>query len=101
MDMVSIAQQLLLEKVVDSTRAANLTASYALLWMHGQEIVCSQRSFETHAARLNRIGINIRSTCDLKTFSNVFIREMREINPVKNIAPPSWYKRPSHLQVAA
>jgi hypothetical protein len=101
MDMVSIAQQLLLEKVVDSTRAANLTASYALLWMHGQEIVCSQRSFETHAARLNRIGINIRNTCDLTTCSTVFIREMREINPVKGIAPPSWYKRPTHLKLAA
>jgi hypothetical protein len=101
MDMVSIAQQLLLEKVVDSTRAANLTASYALLWMHGQEIVCSQRSFETHAARLNRIGINIRNSCDLTTFSTVFIREMQEINPVKGIAPPSWYKRPTHLKLAA
>jgi len=101
MDTASIAQQLLLEKVVDTVRAANVTASYAHLWMHGQEVVCSQRSFETHAARLNRIGINIRNACDMKTFSTVFIREMREINPVKNIAPPSWYKRPNHLQVAA
>jgi len=101
MDMASIAQQLLLEGVVTSTRAANLTASYAHLWMHGQELVCSQRSFETHAARLNRIGINIRNTCDLTTFSTVFIREMKEINPVKGIAPPDWYKRPSHLRAAA
>jgi hypothetical protein len=101
MDTASIAQQLLLEKVVDTVRAANTTASYAHLWMHGQEVVCSQRSFETHAARLNRIGINIRNNCDLKTFSTVFIREMREINPVKDIAPPSWYRKPRHLQVAA
>lgn len=101
MDMVSIAQQLLLEKVVDTPRQANTTAQYAHLWMHGQEIVCSQRSFDEHAARLNRIGINIRNACDMKTFSTVFIREMREINPVKGIAPPSWYKRPNHLQVAA
>lgn len=100
MDMVSIAQQLLLEGVVDTPRAANVTASYALLWMHGQEVVCSQRSFETHAARLNRIGINIRNTCDLSAFSTVFIREMKEINPVKGIAPPAWYKRPSHLRAA-
>lgn len=101
MDMASIAQQLLLENIVDTPRAANVTASYAHLWMHGQEIVCSQRSFETHAARLNRIGINIRNSCDLTTFSTVFIREMREINPVKGIAPPSWYKRPNHLQRVA
>ncbi|WP_350600663.1 phage/plasmid replication protein [Pseudomonas sp. 65/3-MNA-CIBAN-0223] len=101
MDMASIAQQLLLENICDTPRAANVTASYAHLWMHGMEIVCSQRSFETHAARLNRIGINIRNACDLTTFSNVFIREMREINPVKSIAPPNWYKRPTHLRLAA
>lgn len=101
MDTASIAQQLLLEKVVDTVRAANTTASYAHLWMHGQEVVCSQRSFETHAARLNKIGINIRNSCDITTFSTVFIREMREITPVKDIAPPSWYRKPRHLQVAA
>jgi hypothetical protein len=101
MDTASIAQQLLLEKVVDTVRAANTTASYAHLWMHGQEVVCSQRSFETHAARLNKIGINIRNACDITTFSTVFIREMREITPVKDIQPPSWYRKPSHLQVAA
>ncbi len=101
MDMVSIAQQLLLEGVVTTPRAANLTASYALMWMHGQELVLSERSFETHAARLNKIGINIRNTPDLTTFSTVFIRDMKEINPIKGIAPPAWYKRPSHLRLAA
>lgn len=101
MDMASIAQQLLLENIVDTPRAANVTASYAHLWMHGQEIVCSQRSFETHAARLNRIGINIRNSCDLTTFSTVFIREMREINPIKGIAPPTWYQRANHLKRVA
>lgn len=101
MDMVSIAQQLLLEGVCKTPRAANLTASYALMWMHGQDLVLSERSFETHAARLNRIGINIRNTPDLTTFSTVFIRDMREINPIKGIAPPAWYKRPSHLRLAA
>lgn len=101
MDMASIAQQLLLEGVVTTPRQANTTANYAHMWMHGQEVVCSQRTFETHAALLNKIGINIRNTCDMKTFSTVFIREMREINPVKNVAPPAWYKRPNHLQVAA
>lgn len=101
MDQASIAQQLLLENAVKTPRQAITTAYYAHLWMHGLEVAVSQRTFETHAARLNRIGINIRNTCDMKTFSTVFIREMREINPVKNIAPPVWYKRPNHLQVAA
>lgn len=101
MDMASIAQELLHKNIVPNSRAANQTAYYALLWMQDQELVCSQRTFETHAARLNRIGINIRNRCDIKTFSTVFIREMREINPVKNIHPPQWYKRASHLQAVA
>ncbi|RMM93320.1 phage/plasmid replication domain-containing protein [Pseudomonas savastanoi] len=100
MDMASIAQQLLLEEIVPSSRAANQTAYYAILWMQDQQLVCSQRTFETHAARLNRIGINIRNQCDITTFSTVFIREMREINPQKNISPPNWYKRPNHLRAA-
>ncbi|MGN9399969.1 phage/plasmid replication domain-containing protein [Pseudomonas syringae] len=100
MDMASIAQQLLLEGIVPSPRAANQTAYYAILWMQDQQLVCSQRTFETHAARLNRIGINIRNQCDITTFSTVFIREMREINPQKSVSPPNWYKRPNHLRAA-
>jgi hypothetical protein len=101
MDIASIAQQLLLEQIVDTTRSANTTAWYAHLWMTGQEIDFSKSQSKVHAARLNRIGINIRNACDIANFSNVFIREMREINPVKCIAPPSWYKRPNHLQAVA
>ncbi|RMR29864.1 phage/plasmid replication protein, partial [Pseudomonas savastanoi] len=101
MDQASIAQQLLLENVVDTPRQANTTAYYASLWMNDQELVLSQRSFETHAARLNRIGINIRNVCDIRSFSTVFIREMKEITPAKNIQPPSFYKRASHLRSVA
>ncbi|WP_248833028.1 hypothetical protein [Pseudomonas syringae] len=36
MDIVSISEQLVAEKVVDSTRSANTTAMYAIQWMHGQ-----------------------------------------------------------------
>ncbi|WP_268967830.1 phage/plasmid replication protein [Pseudomonas savastanoi] len=46
------------------------------------------------------MGINIRNQCDIATFSTVFIREMREINPQKSISPPNWYKRPNHLRAA-
>lgn len=100
MDQASITEQLILEKAVKTPRQAMTTAYYAYLWMHGQEAVVSERTFETHAARLNKIGINIRNIYDMKTFSTVFIREMREINPVKSIEPPSWYKRPCHLRAA-
>lgn len=101
MDYASIAQQLVLEKIVSSTKAAHTTAWYAHLWMTGQQFDFSKNQVRVHAARLNRIGINIRNACDIATFSTVFIREMQEINPVKDIAPPSWYKRPNHLQSVA
>jgi hypothetical protein len=101
MDQASIAQQLLLENIVDTPRKANNTAYYAYLWMQGQELVMSQRSFETHAARLNRIGINIRNVCDIRSFSAVFIREMKEISPSKQVQPPSFYRRANHLRAVA
>jgi len=101
MDQASIAQQLLLEKIVDTPRQANTTAYYAYLWMNQQELIMSQRSFETHAARLNRIGINIRNVCDIKSFSGVFIREMREINPSKSVEPPRFYRKATHLRAVA
>lgn len=101
MDQASIAQQLLLENVVDTPRKANTTAYYAYLWMNGHELVMSQRSFETHAALLNRIGINIRNKCDIRSFSGVFIRDMREINPVKTVAPPAFYRKATHLRAVA
>lgn len=101
MEYATIAQQLLLKNIVTSTKAAYATAGYAHLWMHGENFDFDKSAPKLHAARLNKIGINIRNTYDMQTFSTVFIREMREINPVKNIAPPAWYKRPNHLQVAA
>lgn len=99
MSLAGIAEQLLLEKAVDTPRKANMTASYAVMWMHGQDFVLSERQFETHAARLNKIGINIRNTPDLKTFSMVFVRELQEINPIKGIEPPAWYEKPRHLKL--
>ncbi|MEB0147533.1 phage/plasmid replication protein [Pseudomonas sp. CCC2.2] len=101
MEYATIAQQLLLKNIVTNTKAAYATAGYAHLWMHGEKFDFDKSAPKLHASRLNKIGINIRNTYDMKTFSTVFIREMREINPVKNIAPPDWYKRANHLQVAA
>ena len=69
--------------------------------MTDQEILVSERSFKEHAARLNRIGINIRNVCDVKSFSTVFIRETREINPINTVEPPKFYKKPSHLRAVA
>ena len=101
MDIVSISEQLLAEQIVDTTRAANTTAMYAIQWMHGQVFDFSKSQVQTHAARLNRIGINIRNACDTSRFAPVFIRQAREITKSTVLPIPSWYQRPNHLQVAA
>ena len=100
MDIVSISEQLIAEHVVDSTRSANTTAMYAIQWMHGQQFDFGKKQVQTHAARLNRIGINIRNACDTSRFAPIFVRQCREVT--KNVLTiPSWYARPNHLQVAA
>lgn len=101
MDIVSISEQLLAEQVVENTRAANTTAMYAIQWMHGQQFDFDKSAVKTHAARLNRIGINIRNACDTSRFAPVFVRQAREITKSTVLPIPSWYQRANHLQVAA
>lgn len=101
MDMMSIADKLIEEGICKGRSSANATASHAILWMHGQPHNVSQRAFETHAARLNRIGINIRNACDTSRFAPVFVRQAREITKSTVLPIPSWYQRANHLQVAA
>ncbi|OLU30705.1 hypothetical protein BVH03_09450 [Pseudomonas sp. PA15(2017)] len=101
MDMMTIADKLLEKGIVNSRQAANSTASWAILWMHGSPFPGNQRSLGTHAARLNKIGINIRNACDTSRFAPVFVRQCREITKSNVLAIPSWYQRANHLQVAA
>ncbi|WP_137885721.1 phage/plasmid replication protein [Pseudomonas sp. 2FE] len=100
MDIVSISGQLIAEGVCDTTRSAMTTAGYALLWMSGAPIDFSKSQVNTHAARLNRIGINIRNACDTSRFAPVFVRQCREINK-SALLVPLWYQRPNHLQQVA
>ncbi|MBN2975641.1 phage/plasmid replication domain-containing protein [Pseudomonas lactucae] len=100
MDIVSISEQLLAEKIVDTTRAANTTALYAIQWMSGQCFDFKKRQVQDHAARLNRIGINIRNACDTSRFAPIFVRQCREVTK-STLAIPSWYQRPNHLQQVA
>ncbi|MEL7559321.1 phage/plasmid replication domain-containing protein [Stutzerimonas chloritidismutans] len=101
MDIASVSEQLLLEKVVETTRAANTTALYAIQWAHGQNFDFTKSQVKTHAARLNRIGIDIRTPHDITRNSLVFVREAREVTPVKNLIPPAWYQRANHLRAVA
>ena len=101
MDMMTIADKLIEEGICSNRASANATASHAILWMHGHAHQGSIRSFETHAARLNKIGINIRNACDTSRFAPVFVRQCREVTK-STLAVPAWYKRVNHLhQVAA
>ncbi|WP_416199636.1 phage/plasmid replication domain-containing protein [Pseudomonas helleri] len=55
---------------------------------------------KTHAALLNRIGINIRNACDTSRFAPVFVRQCREVSK-SALAVPLWYQRANHLQQVA
>ncbi|MFP3334312.1 phage/plasmid replication protein, partial [Pseudomonas sp. SIMBA_064] len=100
MDIATISEQLIAEGIVDTTRAANTTAMYAIQWMHGQAFDFQKSQVQTHAARLNKIGINIRNACDTSRFAPVFVRQCREV--VKRELPvPAWYRRPVHLKLVA
>lgn len=100
MDIVSISGQLVAEGICDNLRSARTTASYALEWMTGAELDFKKKQVNTHAAKLNRIGINIRNACDTSRFAPVFVRQCREIEK-SPLVIPAWYSRPNHLKVAA
>jgi hypothetical protein len=100
MDIVSISQQLIAEGICDTLRSARTTASYALEWMTGSQFDFKKRQVNEHAAKLNRIGINIRNACDTSRFAPVFVRQCREVSK-SALVVPLWYQRPNHLKVAA
>jgi len=101
MKFETISEQLLREKICTSTQSSNITAMYAIQWMHGQPMDLSKTQVKTHRARLRRIGIDIGRPCDLSKFSPIIVRETQEI-VVKDLPIPSWYKKPvSQLRLVA
>lgn len=100
MDIVSISGQLVAEGLCPNLRSARTTASYALEWMTGAQLDFKKKQVNTHAALLNKIGINIRNACDTSRFAPVFVRQCREIEK-QPLLMPTWYQRPNHLQQVA
>lgn len=92
-DMETIAQQLIREHVVESTKAANTTASYFFLWLNGQPMDTSKRQVKEHRARLRKIGIDIGKPADLTRFSPVNVIRAQEIVRTE-LAVPDWYQLP-------
>jgi len=100
METKTIAETLLDNGIVENTRAANITADYALQWMQGRKFDLSKSQVKTHRARLRKIGIDIARPCNLHTFSPVIVKKVTEITKVE-LAPPSFYKHPNHLRSVA
>lgn len=95
MNMFTISETLINEKIVETTRAANTTAMYALNWMNGQTFDLSKSQTKIHRARLRQIGIDISKPCNLLIFSPVIIKEVIEIKK-QVLQPPSFYKHPQN-----
>jgi hypothetical protein len=102
MDLENIAEQLISHGVVDTVRAANTTAMYAIQWSNGKVFDFSKRQVQDHRARLRKIGIDIAHQCNISKFSPVRVVATREIHPVVMTmnSLPDWYQRPNHLRVA-
>ncbi|TGZ98186.1 phage/plasmid replication domain-containing protein, partial [Rodentibacter pneumotropicus] len=71
MNFETISETLINSGVVETVKAANTTAMYALQWSHGQVFDLSKRQVKVHRARLRKIGIDIANKCDISKFSPV------------------------------
>lgn len=93
MDLRTIAHTLIEEGIVDNIKAANITALYALNWMHGDTFDSNKTQVKTHRARLRKIGIDILKPCNLLLFSPVIVKKVTEITR-SELQPPDFYKHP-------
>ncbi|WP_227657295.1 phage/plasmid replication domain-containing protein [Citrobacter koseri] len=59
MDFETISEHLITRGIVETTRAANTTAMYAIQWFHGHIFDLSKNQVRIHRARLRKIGIDI------------------------------------------
>lgn len=101
MKFETISEQLYYAGVVDSTRAANTTAMYAIQWFHGHQFDLDKKQVQTHRARLRKIGIDIARPCNISQFSPVKMVSCTEIHR-QECLPPSWYQMPKlQLRVVA
>lgn len=93
MNILSIADKLVEKGICTGTRAANTTANYVFLWMHGQKFDLSKKQVQTHRARLRKIGIDIADEYDSHKFTPVFVERSKHIN-VTHLQMPDWYQAP-------
>jgi len=98
----SISELLKEKNICKSTQAANSTASYYFMWLHGQSFDLQKRQVKEHRARLRKLNIDIAEKCDVTKHTAVRIKEIREIE-VNDLLVPDWYRKPqtNHLRLVA
>ena len=92
MTLENISQKLLRLGYVESVRAANTTAMYAIQWMSGERFDLNKRQVQQHRSRLRKLGIDIARPCDTSQHSTVFVRKAKEVVPSKFVTP-DWYQQ--------
>lgn len=98
----TIAEQLKEEGICNSTQAANSTANYFFMWLHGQHFDLNKTQVKMHRARLRKLHIDIAETCDITKHSPVRVKHAQLIE-VGITSIPDWYRKPiiNHLQLVA
>ena len=94
-DLETIAEQLVSQGIVDTLRKATTSAYYAMLWASGKELGLKSRQYETHRARLRKIGIDIANPCDVEKFQAVRVIACENIM-VRPFKAPDFYQFPSN-----
>ena len=94
-DLETIAEQLVSQGIVDTLRKATTSAYYAMLWASGKELGLKARQYETHRARLRKIGIDIANPCDIEKFQAVRVISCENIM-VRPFKAPDFYQFPSN-----
>lgn len=94
-DLETIAEQLVSQGIVDTLRKATTSAYYAMLWASGKELGLKSRQYETHRARLRKIGIDIANPCDVEKFQAVRVISCENII-VRPFKAPDFYQFPSN-----
>lgn len=60
----------------------------------------NKRHIQQYRARLRKIGIDIAQRCNLAKFSQISVREIRQVT-VSDCPIPDWYKMPQIFKLAS
>lgn len=107
MDYTTIAQTLKERGICKSSQSANATANIAMQWMHcpGIQFDFSKTQMAEYAARLNKVGLNIRMPYDVTRHTAVLVRRATEIVTSDHLVLPGFYRHAqaprTHLRLVA